>query len=91
MQLCFAALPQNEVKSDVARFTTHYQTCQHPESLQDGFDVGGKTLNMAIFRTRFPAMLRDKLHVFCYPFFCKISLIKTVVIHFLSSDEFYKL
>ena len=24
---CFAALPQNELKRDVARFTTHVQTC----------------------------------------------------------------
>ena len=44
----FVTLLQNELNSDVARFTTHVQTCQQPDLLQDRFDVGGETLNMAI-------------------------------------------
>ena len=63
---------QNELKNDVARFTTHVQTCEQPDLLQDRFDVGGKTRNIAI-QPRFAAMLQDKLHVFCCPFFRTLS------------------
>ena len=42
---CFALLPQNELNGDVARFTTHVQTCY---LLQDRFYLGGKTRNIAI-------------------------------------------
>ena len=42
---CFALLPQNELNGDVARFTTHVQTCY---LLQDRFYMGGKTRNIAI-------------------------------------------
>ena len=45
---CFPTLLQNELNSEVARFTTHVQTCQQPDLLQDRFDVGGKTRNIAI-------------------------------------------
>ena len=31
---CFATLLQNELNSDVARFTIHVQTCQQPDLLQ---------------------------------------------------------
>ena len=40
-------LPQNELKSDVARFTTNVQTCQQPDLTQDRFDEEGKTRNVA--------------------------------------------
>ena len=33
---------------NVARFTTHVQTCKQPDLLQDRFDVGGITRNIAI-------------------------------------------
>ena len=33
---------------NVARFTTHVQTCKQPDLLQDRFDVSGKTRNIAI-------------------------------------------
>ena len=36
------------MKGDVALFTTHVQTCSQPDLLQDRFDVGGKTRNIAI-------------------------------------------
>ena len=39
MQLSFPTLLQNELKSDVARFPTHVQTCQQPEWVQDMFNV----------------------------------------------------
>ena len=40
-------LLQKELKSDVARFTTNVQTCQQPDLMQDRFDEGGKTRNVA--------------------------------------------
>ena len=36
------------MNSDVARFITPAQTCSQPDLLQDRFDVGGKTRNIAI-------------------------------------------
>ena len=35
---------------DVARFTSHVQSCEQPDLLQDSFDpgMGGKTRNIAI-------------------------------------------
>ena len=44
----FATLLQNELESDVARFTTHVQTCQQPDLVQDRFHEGGKTRNVAL-------------------------------------------
>ena len=48
---CFATLLQNELNSDMARFTTHVQACYQPDSLQDRFDVDGKTrhINIQLF------------------------------------------
>ena len=42
---------QNELNSDMARFTTHVQACYQPDSLQDRFDVDGKTrhINIQLF------------------------------------------
>ena len=45
---CFATLWQNELKSGVARFTTHVQTCLQPDLVQDRFLMGGKTCNITI-------------------------------------------
>ena len=39
---------QNEFKSVVACFTIDVQTCQQPDLLQDRFDLGGKTRNVAL-------------------------------------------
>ena len=39
---------QNGLESDVARFTTHVQTCQQPDLVQDRFHEGGKTRNVAL-------------------------------------------
>ena len=36
---------QNKLKSDVARFTTHVQTCQQPVLVQEIFDESRKTRN----------------------------------------------
>ena len=47
---CFATMLQNELNSDVARCTTHVQTCLQPDLLQNRFDVGDKTRNIAIQR-----------------------------------------
>ena len=38
-----------ELKSDVAPFSTHVQTCWQPDLLQDRLDVGNKTCNIAVF------------------------------------------
>ena len=43
---CVATLLQNEMKSDVARFTTHVRTCQQPDLVQDRSDEGGKKRNV---------------------------------------------
>ena len=45
---CLATLLQNELNSDVARFTTHVQTCSQPDFLQHKFDLGGITRIIAI-------------------------------------------
>ena len=52
-----------------------YHPCSNlltTDLLQDRFDVGGKTRNIAI-QPRFAAMLQDKLHVFCCLFFRALS------------------
>ena len=36
---CFAALLQNELKSDVARFTSHVQTCPVTNHLVSGSEI----------------------------------------------------
>ena len=54
----------DELKSDVARFTTHVQTCWQPDLLQNRFDVGGKTRAQHRYLTRFAAMLQNKLRFF---------------------------
>ena len=42
----FATLLQIELKSDIAHFTNHIQTCSQPHLLHDNFFfLGGKTLN----------------------------------------------
>ena len=48
MQLSFARLLQNELKSNVERFSTLAKTRQQPDLLQDRFDVGGKTRYIVI-------------------------------------------
>ena len=71
MQLSFPTLLQNELKSDVARFPTHVQTCQQPEWVQDMFDEGGKTLNVAL-----QLVLQQcckQVARFCHPFFRTFS------------------
>ena len=50
---CLATLQQNELYSDVARFTTNIKLVLHQIRLS----------------TRFAAVLRNTLHVFFFPFF----------------------
>ena len=45
---CLATLPQNELNSDVARFTTHIKPVLQQIRLLTGLTVGGKTCNIAI-------------------------------------------
>ena len=57
------------------RCCAFYHPCSNlltTDLLQDMFDVGGKTRNIAI-QPRFAAMLQDNLYVFCYPFFPTLS------------------
>ena len=71
MQLSFPTLLQNELKSDVARFPTHVQTCQQPEWVQDMFDEGGKTFNVAL-QFVLQQCCKQVAH-FCHPFFRTFS------------------
>ena len=45
---CFATLLQNELNSDVARFTTHIKPVLQQIRLLTGLNMGGKTRNIAI-------------------------------------------
>jgi len=45
---CRATLLQNELNSDVARFTTHTKPVSQQIRLLTGLNVGGKTHNIAI-------------------------------------------
>ena len=45
---CFATLMQNELNSDVARFTTHIKPVLQQIRLLAGLNTGGKTRNIAI-------------------------------------------
>ena len=45
---CFSTLLQNEFNINVARFTTHVQTCLSTNQVVNRFDVGGKTRDIAI-------------------------------------------
>ena len=44
----FCNMLQNGLKSDVARFATHVQTCQQPDLLKDRFELGSKMRNVAL-------------------------------------------
>ena len=44
---CFAILLQNELNSDVARFTTHIKPVLQQIRLLTGLNMGGKTRNIA--------------------------------------------
>ena len=45
---CLATLLQNELNSDVARFTTHIKPVSQQIRLLTGLNVGGKTRKIAI-------------------------------------------
>ena len=45
-ETCFATLPQNEVQSDVAHFTTQFKPVFQQIRLLTGLNVGGKTCNI---------------------------------------------
>ena len=47
----FCNIAATELKSDFVRFTTHVQTCQQPDLVQDRFDVGGKTRKTSLFNS----------------------------------------
>ena len=69
--ICFETWLQNELHSDVARFTTHLKKPYNLISCKTGSNMGGKTRNIAISA----AVLQNKLHVFCCPFYCSFSLV----------------
>ena len=45
---CFATLLQNELNSDIARFTTHVKPVLQQIRLLTGLNMGGETLNITI-------------------------------------------
>ena len=55
---CFPSLLQNQLNSDVARFTTDARTCR---KVARWWNVQHR------YSTRFASMLQNKLHVFCCP------------------------
>ena len=63
MQLSFPTLLQNELKSDVARFPTHVQTCQQPEWVQDTCLTRVVKRSMSLCNS-FCSNVANKLHVF---------------------------
>ena len=58
---CLATLLQNELTSDVARFTTHHR-------LLTGLNMGCETHNIAI-QLLLQRYCKTKLHVSCCPFY----------------------
>ena len=52
---CFATLLQNELNSNVARFTTHIKPVLQQMRLLTGLNMGGKTRNIAHHGTFFVA------------------------------------
>ena len=73
--ICFATWLQNELNSDVARFTTHENKPCNLISCKTGSNMGGKARNIALYSTWFAVMLQNKLHVFCCPFNRSFSLV----------------
>ena len=72
---CFATLLQNELNSDVVRFTTPVQTCfNNLICFKTGFIWVVNAQHL--YSTRFVAMLQNKLHVFCYTFFCTFKQVE---------------
>ena len=73
--MCFATLQQNELNSDVARFTTHVRTCIATNMAPSFFFV---MINRAtsLFNS-FAATLQNKLHVLCCPFYYTLSTFDT--------------
>ena len=66
--LCFSTLLQNELNSHVARFRTHFRTCLATNKVARFVFEGGKK-GQHRCTTPFAAMLQNKLHVFCCPFY----------------------
>ena len=67
---CFATLLQNELNSDVARFTTHIKSVLQQIRLITGLNMGGKTRDIAINRPmreslRFSFTVNVYLNLFC--------------------------
>ena len=69
---CLAILLQNELNSNVARFTT--QETKNLATLFVAKQVGTWVITRAIsLLTRFAAMLQNRLHFFGFPFNCSFS------------------
>ena len=60
---CLATLLQNELNSDVARFTTHIKPVLQQIRLLTGFIEGAKTRNIAL-QLVLQQSCKRKLHVF---------------------------
>ena len=64
---CFATLQQNEVNSDVARFTTHVRTCLATNKVARFLLLGGKRRNIAIQFVW--SKVAKQVARFCRPFY----------------------
>ena len=71
----FATLLQNELQSDIERFTTLVKHVLHPFRLLTSLNVGGKIRNVA-FQLVLQQCWKTKLHVFCRLFFRTLSKLK---------------
>ena len=78
---CFATSLQNELNSDVARFTTHLKPGLHQIRLLTGLNMGRVKHATSLFNS-VAAMLQKKLHVFCCPFFRTVTRVNLTIPQF---------
>ena len=70
----FATWLQNELNSDVARFTTHENKPYNLISYKTGSNIGGKTRNITI-QLGLKQCCQTSCTFFCCPFYCSFSLV----------------
>ena len=72
--ICFETWLQNELHSDVARFTTHLKKPYNLISCKTGSNMGGKTRNITIQLGLKQCRKTSCTFLYC-PFYCSFSLV----------------
>ena len=72
--ICFTTWLQNELNSDVARFTTHENKPYNLISCKTGSNIGGKTRNINIQLGLKQCRKTSCTFLYC-PFYCSFSLV----------------